>query len=250
MELKTFDNRRDLVLGGSQEETIQDCVEQWISVANASIAARGHFFVALSGGSTPKLIYKALAASQTRVDWSKVSLFWSDERAVGPTDPESNYHMAMKEGNLQSLPFVQENIFRMQAETAIEENALAYEQLIKQKLQGNPFDLIMLGMGEDGHTASLFPHTPALFVVNRLVVANHVPQKKTWRMTFTFECINAARHICIYALGQGKAEMVAKVLTAPFSPDDLPIQRVGTTQHKATYFLDKQAAHTLLATLP
>lgn len=243
MEIK-FDERRKLAIPGNNQATIDYAVEHWIKVANESIARFGNFAVALSGGSTPKLIFEELVKNKGRVDWSKVLVFWSDERAAPPTDKESNYHMAMMEAGLQNLPIPKENIFRMVAESDIEKNALAYENLIKEKLK-RPFDLIMLGMGEDGHTASLFPHTKALEVIKRLVVANHVPQKNTWRMSFTFECINQAAHIVLYALGSSKASILEKVLTGPFNPDEYPSQRVGTTGNPALFILDEEAFSSL-----
>jgi 6-phosphogluconolactonase len=233
MEVIKIDERRSVVIGGNHQETIRYAAEEWIKIANESIERSGSFVVALSGGSTPKLIYQEL--KKATLPWEKIFLFWSDERAVPPDSTESNYHMAMSEAGLNSLPIPKENIFRMQAESDIEKNAVAYEKALKK------FDLIMLGMGEDGHTASLFPHTDALHVVNRLVVANYVPQKKSWRMSFTFECINQARHICVYALGKEKAEMLARVLKSPFNPDELPLQRVGTVDHKALFIIDEEA---------
>lgn len=245
--VQAYDDRRDIVIPGNTLEAIAFCVEQFIDIAQESIRDHGFFSVALSGGSTPKAIYQSLSSpfNSSRVDWKRVLLFWSDERSVPKDDPESNYHMAMTSG-FATLPIPQENIFRMQAEDNIEENAKAYESLIKVKLGGKPFDLVMLGMGEDGHTASLFPKTHGLHTKERLAIANFVPQKNTWRMTLTFECINASRNIDIYILGKGKAEMLRKVLTAPYDPDTFPIQRIGIPEHKALLVLDKDAAAGIL----
>ncbi|NGX54403.1 MAG: 6-phosphogluconolactonase [Chlamydiae bacterium] len=235
-----IDDRRTLIVPGDHEETLRYCVDHWISCANQAIAKRGFFAVALSGGSTPKLIYKRLSSQEnsSKVDWSKVFLFWSDERSVSPESPDSNYHMALEEGGLSKLPIPKENIHRMVAEKDIEENARAYETLVAQK---QPLDLVMLGVGEDGHTASLFPHTEALNSQKRLVVANHVPQKQTWRMSFTYDCINAASQICLYVLGPGKADILAKVLTSAYDPSTYPSQGVGTAAHKALWIADSEA---------
>ncbi len=147
---------------------------------------------------------------------------------------------------LNKLPIPPENIFRMEAEESIEEKAAAYEALIRLKICDESFDLVMLGMGEDGHTASLFPHTHALHTKDRLVVANFVPQKKTWRMSFTFECINNARTICIYVMGEAKADVVVSTLMGNYTPDEFPIQRVGTPSHKALWILDQAASKKLV----
>lgn len=237
-----FDECRDIIIPGDYDQTLDFCTKQFIQIAQLAIESQGFFNVALSGGSTPSALFKQLANSENRnkVEWGKVRLFWSDERAVPPSDPSSNYHMAMESG-FNTLPLKPENIFRMHAEENIEQNALAYEALIKTHVPNCAFDLIMLGMGEDGHTASLFPKTHALHAEERLVVANYVPQKNSWRMTFTFECINSGKNIAIYVLGKSKAEMVKKVLTSPYDPDVLPVQRVGTPTHKALWIADKAA---------
>jgi 6-phosphogluconolactonase len=133
----------------------------------------------------------SLPASIKRIDWSKIFLFWSDERPVPPEHPESNFFMAMQAG-LAKLPIPSSQIFRMHAENEIEKRAREYEKTIQRVLNGRPFDLMMLGMGEDGHTASLFPDTKGLDAKDQLIIANFVPQKKSWRMTVTFKCINNA----------------------------------------------------------
>lgn len=242
-KLKAFDVRRDLVVPGDQEKTLQFSIDLFIHLANTAISSHGYFSVALSGGSTPKAIYQGLAQSkyQNAVDWKKVLLFWSDERCVPKDHPDSNYKMAMDAG-FSKLPIPKENIFPMPCEGDLEADSLKYEHLITTKIPTKAFDLMMLGMGEDGHTASLFPKTHGLHAANRLVTANYVPQKETWRMTLTFECINASKTIAIYVLGKSKAAMVKHVLTSPYEPDSLPIQRIGTPTHKALWILDQEAA--------
>ncbi len=235
-----WDARRDIVKGGDPEKTLSFCADHFVKVHEESVSKRDSFYVALSGGSTPKALFSLLTKPPyvSKINWSKVHLFWSDERSVGPQDPESNFHMAMEAG-FSKVPIPVSQIHRMVAEKEIEQNALAYEKLIK----GHEFDLVMLGMGEDGHTASLFPGTEGLKVKNRLVIANYIPQKNTWRMTLTFECINAASHIAIYVLGKSKQEMVKQTLT---SQEGLyPIEHIGTEQHKALWILDDAAASLL-----
>lgn len=251
MKEYTFDERRKIALPGSEEETLAFCVDHWIKLANSAIADHGFFAVALSGGSTPKKIFQRLSSPEnaSKIDWSKVYLFWSDERSVPPDHPDSNYKMAMEEGNLSILSIPKDHIFRMEAEQYHEGSAEAYEKLIKEVLKGDRFDLIMLGIGEDGHTASLFPHTSALEVKGRLVVANHVPQKKSWRVTFTYELINAANNICFYVLGAGKAAIVEQVLTSPLQFYDFPSQNVGTDEHPALWIIDEAASKNILVLL-
>lgn len=245
--IQAYDDRRDIVIPGDAKAAIVFCVEQFIEIAQESIADHGFFAVSLSGGSTPKAIYQTLSHPpySAQVEWKRVLLFWGDERAVPKDHPDSNYHMAMTAG-FGTLPIPKENIFRMQAEDNIEENAKAYENIIKAKLGGRPFDLMMLGMGEDGHTASLFPKTHGLHTVDRLAIANFIPQKNVWRMSLTFQCINASRNIDIYILGKDKADMLKKVLTTPYNSDIYPIQRVGTPDHKALLVLDRDAAAGIL----
>jgi len=172
------DEKRRLVVPGDYATTLAFCVQHWLQTGSEAIRKYGGFAVALSGGSTPKAIYENLAQPhhQKSIDWSKVWLFWSDERAVPPDHPDSNFRMAMEAG-FGKLPIPHAQILRMHAEVEIEKSAKEYEETIKKTLKGRPFDLIMLGMGDDGHTASLFPYTAALKITDRLVVANEIPQK-------------------------------------------------------------------------
>jgi 6-phosphogluconolactonase len=237
----TFDVRRKMAILNTEEEAIQYSAEYIVKVANEAIEKRGAFYVALSGGSTPKAIYKSLISQfSDAIDWSKVHLFFSDERAVGPNDPESNYKMAMDAG-FDQLPIPKSQIHRMQAEDEIENGALAYEELLNN-LPGALFDLVMLGMGDDGHTASLFPKTHGLHAEERLVIANFIPSKDSWRMSLTMECINHSRSILVCIFGEKKAAMVKKVFYGPYIPNDLPIQRVGTELNPALFVMDKPAA--------
>lgn len=242
LEILPIDERRDLICPGDRVQTLDFCVQHFVTTAQEAVASRGIFNVALSGGSTPKAIYAALSEPRFRqqLDWNKVHLYWSDERCVPPYHTDSNYHMAMEAG-FSKLHLPPENIHRMQAEGDVEAGALAYEKLIQAQIPGAHFDLMTLGLGEDGHTASLFPHTHGLHAENRLVIGNYVPQKETWRMTLTFECINRARSIVLYVLGKEKAPILAQVLSPPYNPDELPAQRVGISTNKALYIVDSGA---------
>lgn len=234
--------KREIVVPGDKKETVLFCVNHFIQIAQRAIEERGAFFVALSGGSTPKAIFESLVLPENarKIEWAKVHVFWSDERAVPPEDAESNYKMAMDAG-LKKLPIPPQQIHRMVAEKEIEKNALAYEKTIQKVLKGAPFDLMMLGMGEDGHTASLFPGTEGVNVTDHLAIANYIPQKKCWRMTLTFPCINASAHIAVYVLGEAKRKMLEKILGSAPS-EALPASLVGSKEHKALWICDTEAA--------
>ena len=226
------DARRDLIVLEDTAAAIAFATDHWLQCAAEAIKRRGRFTVALSGGSTPKAIYQALS-SQQQIDWNDIYLFWSDERPVPPDHPDSNYHMAMEAGLKGLIPTDQ--IYRMRAESDIERRAQEYEAQLPPDL----LDLVMLGVGEEGHTASLFPGTAAL-ESKKLVVANFVPKLNSWRMTFTLRAINESRLAVIYALGAAKQPIVQKMVTDPKASE--PASRVGTSQHRALWIVDRAAA--------
>ncbi len=241
--IQNFDERRNVALPGNYEQTLDFCVEYFFERALEAIEKKGFFTIALSGGSTPKAILKKLTQPHNikRLDWKKVYFFFGDERCVPPDHNDSNYKMAMNAA-LAFLKVPQKNIFRMVAESNAEKNAEHYAILISEKVPEGAFDLITLGMGEDGHTASLFPNTEALKVEDRWVTVNHVPQKQTQRMTLTYPIINRAHHICFFVLGPGKSERVASVLKGSYNPLQYPSQKIGTEESKALWILDNDAA--------
>jgi 6-phosphogluconolactonase len=243
--LKTFDDRRKIIVPGDDITTVQFCIEQFLSLAKEAIDDHDYFAVALSGGSTPKAIFQGILESKncSAVDWRRVLLFWGDERCVPQDHPDSNYRMAM-EAAFSKLPIPPENIFPMPVEGDLKHDAKVYEELIQNKTSGI-FDLVMLGMGEDGHTASLFPKTAALHEEKILVAENYIPGKNAWRMTLTCPCINVARNIIVYVLGANKAQMIKKVFLEPYQPDILPIQKIGTPSHPALWVMDSTAAELL-----
>lgn len=228
---------RKITILPTKEEALAYSANQWIATAKEAIQKQGSFSVALSGGSTPHGIYRLLVDKE--LDWEKVWLFFSDERAVPLDHPDSNYRMAMEAG-LGSLPIPKSQIFPMIGTGDLEANALDYEKILKER--GGSFDLMMLGMGDDGHTASLFPKTHALHTPGRLVVSNFLPEKNVWRLTVTYECINASQKTVLYVLGKSKAPMIKKVFLGPYIPDELPVQKVGTETHPALFILDQEAA--------
>jgi len=223
---------------------------QFAAKVEQAVATRGVARVAISGGSTPKTTFGLLADPAgpflTTIPWDKLYLYWVDERCVGPDDPESNYGVC-RDLLLSKVPIPAENVFRMEGELDPEEAANRYESVLRNsmKLEGaeSPaFDLLLLGMGPDGHTASLFPHTEALDAMNRLVVANHVPQKDTWRITLTWPVINQAAEVVFEIEGAGKADVLAEVLTGPRDPERLPSQMIRPSNGKLLFLLDEAAA--------
>jgi len=219
------------------------------SVASA-VAARGVARIAISGGSTPRTVFALLADPSapylTSIPWQQVQLFWVDERCVPPTHEESNYRMT-KAAMLDKIPLPTENIHRMEGELEPEEAASRYEAAIRTafRLEGAEtptFDMIWLGLGPDGHTASLFPHTEGLHEMARIVIANHVPQKDTWRITLTWPVIVQGREVAFLIEGEEKAEMVRTVFGGAYDPETLPAQLIRPASGKLTLLLDSAAA--------
>jgi 6-phosphogluconolactonase len=220
-----------------------------------AVATRGIARVALSGGSTPQATFKLLADPAgpfaATVPWDKVQLFWVDERCVGPDHPESNYGVA-RELLLSKVAIPEANVFRMEGELDPEEAASRYESTLRNvmKLEGaeSPaFDLVTLGMGPDGHTASLFPHTEGLNELGRLVIANHVPQKDVWRISLTWPVINQAAEVAFEVEGPSKTDVLAEVLVGPRDPERLPSQLIRPANGKLLFLLDEAAAAKLPA---
>ncbi len=219
------------------------------AVAQA-VAARGVARIAISGGTTPKAMFALLAdPSQPfakSIPWDKLQLYWVDERCVPPDNAESNFHMT-KEAMLSKVPLPAENIHRMEGELDPEEAASRYESVLRNtmRLEGAElpvFDLVLLGMGDDGHTASLFPHTAALHEMSRLAVANHVLQKETWRITLTWPVINQGRQVAFLIEGAGKTDILAEVLTGPRDSERLPSQLIRPANGNLEFLLDEAAA--------
>lgn len=211
--------------------------------------ASGRFTVALSGGSTPRAFHTLLAQSPYRdqVDWTQVHFYWGDERYVPPDDPESNFRMA-RETLLEHVPVGEGQIHRMPTDQADPEQAAAlYAQDLRQSFglatgQLPRFDLIYLGMGPDGHTASLFPHTAALAVAGALVVANYVPKLSTYRLTLTAPVLNAAANVAFLVAGPDKSDALVAVLEGPRAPEDYPSQLIAPADGTLYWIVDRAAA--------
>ena len=205
--------------------------------------------IALAGGQTPKPLYKRLTTNpyRRRIDWPQIHFFWSDERAVPPNHPDSNYNMA-RQTLLEPLSIPADRIHPMPADTPdVGRAALAYEQTIRHILPANAqnipvFDLILLGLGPDGHTASLFPGTCALHEQQRLIVANWVDAQNAWRMTMAYPLLQAASNIVILATGANKAHAVAQVLAPNADPNHWPAAGLTGRNAHITWILDNLAA--------
>jgi 6-phosphogluconolactonase len=226
---------------------------EFVRCAQKATADRGRFTVALSGGSTPKRLYQLLAAEpfRSQVDWGRVDFFWGDERCVPPDHPESNYRMA-REAMLASLPVPAERVHRMEAERPDRDAAARdYQDVLARVFGaaagGEPpaFDLALLGMGPDGHTASLFPHTDALRETVRWVVPNHVPQLHANRLTLTLPVFDRAREVLFLVAGADKAGRLVEVLAGPDDPERLPSQSIRPANGLILWFVDRAAAERL-----
>lgn len=235
-----------------------------VSIARGAIKERGNFFFMLSGGSTPRLLYERLTDFEyiSDLDWAKVQVFWGDERCVPPGHKDSNYRMA-RESLLDKVPIPPENVHRIQGELPPRVAATHYEGELRRsfhvdnnqesgenlpKVYVPVFDLILLGMGTDGHTASLFPGSSALFEEGRWFVAvehETPPPPLVPRVTATPEIINAGSNIFFLIAGANKAARLAQVIEGPSRPDDLPAQMIKPENGQLSWYVDQAAAREL-----
>ncbi len=219
---------------------IEAAAEQFVSVARSAIAKRGVFYVALAGGSTPKGLYQKLATSPyvEQIDWTRVHLFFGDERCVLPTHDESNFKMA-REAMIDHVPIPQTNVHRMPTEEGVApEVAIRYCWKMKEILQEQPLDLVLLGLGPDGHIASLFPDTAALEATT-MTTSLYVDKFESWRVTLTYPTINAARQVIVFIAGEAKADIVRDITTE--AVHGLPVQLLAP-QGEYYWFMDQAAA--------
>ncbi len=234
-----------------------ETAERLTSAAEKAVAERGRVRIAISGGSTPKAAFTLLADPGKpwfkRMPWDKLDLFWVDERCVPPDHPDSNYGMT-RAAMLDKVPLKPEQVHRMEGELEPQAAAARYESLLRNvfRLEGaeSPrFDVVQLGMGPDGHTASLFPHTEAIHEMARLVTANHVPQQKdSWRLTLTWPVINHASSVFFEIAGADKATVLQEVLMGPQDPERLPSQLIWPSSGILPMVLDQASAALLPAT--
>lgn len=233
------------------QDLFHAAADEVLQAANEAIAQRGRFTIALSGGSTPKSLYALIAANASAtVPWDRVLFFWGDERHVPPDDADSNYRMA-QETLLSKIPVPTANVFRIPAENPdADAAALAYEQTLRKVFNVSTgefprFDLILLGMGPDGHAASLFPGTAALQEKSRLVVANWVQKLNTSRITLTLPVLNAARNVSFLVSGGDKATVLREVLQGSAPGEKYPSKLVRPSAGKLIWFVDRAASSEL-----
>lgn len=232
-----------------KQALVQYTAERMVRMITATLDVNHRFSLALSGGSTPKPVYEMLAEKfSPYLDWSRIHLFFGDERAVAPDDEQSNYHM-VKEALLDHIDIPRENIYRILTETDPQTAAQMYDADIRTFFGDDDsyFDLNLLGMGEDGHTASLFPHTDALHEEDKLVIAHHVTAKgDLWRISQTFPTILRSSNIMFLVSGESKAEALKSVLEGDYAPDEYPSQVIARSEHPhIVWAVDSEAAKLL-----
>jgi 6-phosphogluconolactonase len=227
--------------------------ERFVDAAERAIADHDGFIVALAGGSTPRRMYELLAREPlvSRVSWSRVHVVWGDERCVPPTDAASNFRMA-REALLDHVPVPAGNVHRMHGEDDPARAAASYEATLRELLRtpsgppsaasGRNIDLALLGLGDNGHTASIFPGSAAVNERLRWVMGEYVPAVSMWRITLTAPVLNAAANVLFLVSGDAKATVVARVLEGPREPRELPAQLIAPTHGRVQWLVDRPAA--------
>jgi 6-phosphogluconolactonase len=238
----------DLKIYPDKNALNQAALQIFIDLADVSIREQGSFSVALSGGSTPRSLYQALAKPENarRLDWEHIHLFFGDERHVPLNHPDSNFRM-VQESLLDRILIPNENVHRVRAEIDVHRAARAYEETLRTHFKGEwpCFDLVLLGMGADGHTASLFPKSAGLKEEKSWFIANYAPEMETWRLTLTKNAINHARNILVVVQGEDKAQMLAEVLEGGHHPVETPIQMISPKNGRMVWLVDHDATQQL-----
>ena len=241
---------RQILIFDNAADVARAAADRFVEIARAAIDARGRFSVALAGGSTPKRAYELLASDdyKAQLDWTKVHIFFGDERCVPPDDAESNYRMA-NEALLSRVSIPPQNIHRMQGVGDAVANARLYDDELRtffNDAEWPRFDLIFLGMGDDGHTASLFPNSAALNEQQAWVAANWVEKLGVYRITLSLPAINHAAHVAFLVTGENKASRLAEVLGEAQSVEPLPSQLIHPLDGSLEWLIDKAAARNLV----
>jgi 6-phosphogluconolactonase len=248
--LQVFEAMADIRVFPDKDKLVQAAAELIVRLASEALAMSGRFSLALSGGSTPRPLYAILATEPfaRQVDWSLVHVFWGDERCVPPDDPRSNYQMA-REALLDLVPTPADHIHRIRGEDDPELAANDYERELRaffgQGKKGaidEAFDLVLLGMGEDGHTASLFPWSRALAERTRWAMPGRVDAASMWRITLTPVVINAAKNVTFLVSGNSKAQRLRDVIEGSMQPELLPAQAINPAHGRLIWLLDEAAA--------
>ncbi len=240
-------NRKVIKIFKDSSELSQYAANSFIEIANQSIEERGRFLVSLAGGNTPMKLYEALGDSySTKVEWTRVHFFWGDERCVPVDDAGNSY------GQTQKVLFDKidmTNMHRVMSELAPDEASKNYAQTLKEfaepPLEWPRFDLVLLGMGDDGHTASLFPGSPVNVDVPTLAVTANYQDRPANRVTITQIVFNSARNIFFLVTGAGKAETLLNVLSGEYKPDVYPAQRINPQNGNLIWLIDEAAASKL-----
>jgi 6-phosphogluconolactonase len=237
-------NKPEIIIAPELEKWAKRAADLIIQSGQHALEDRGEFSLVLAGGSTPHQVYRELAKRKDQLNWDQVYLFWGDERCVPLDHPDSNFLMA-KESLIAHLSIPQQNIFRLLGEIDPPLAAQDYEEMISAYFykKEKRFDTILLGLGDDGHTASLFPGTPALEENRRWVVENPHPYSDTTRLTMTFPALNSGRQIVFLVTGQNKAEVVSDILKRPSLHPAANV--TGSDETTISWLLDKQAANQL-----
>ena len=241
--------KREIIVCKDADELNRKAAAQYIALAGDAIARSGRFAVALSGGSTPAALYSLLAARDfcDRVDWPRVHLFWGDERCVPPDHPDSNFRM-VRENLLARIQIPTANIHRIMGEKEPRQAASVYEAELKNFFGAGAlprFDLIFLGLGDDGHTASLFPGTDAADETTRLVAVAYVERLRSHRLTLTLPVINAAEQVVFLVSGKSKAAIVGAVLGSDADSARYPAAMVRPSDGELTWLMTADAATNL-----
>ena len=244
---------REIELVADAHHLADAVAHRFVSAANAAVQARGEFIVALSGGSTPRPAYARLATEPfvSMVDWSRIHFLWCDERCVPTYHEQSNFRM-VRETLLDHVNVRDENVHRIQGEDDPAQAAANYERVLRALLrtpvgppqitQASRLDLVLLGLGSDGHTASLFPHATSLKADGEWVATSYVQSASMWRVTLTTALINAASQIAFVVSGEEKAVIVREVLEGPNRQDSLPAQLIVPVDGRVAWLLDAKAA--------
>jgi len=253
--MATVDRHVEILPGPT--ELTRAAADRIVTAAGEAVRATDRFVIALSGGSTPRALFALLATDPYRgsIDWSRVHIFFGDERSVPPDDPASNYRMA-REALLDHVPIPSHQVHRIHGEQSpAAAAAAAYERELRATFDtsegpprvtpGGRFDLVLLGMGDNGHTASLFPGLQAVRERQRWTVAEYVAEVSMWRVTLTPVVIDAAAEVMFLVQGAGKAAMLHRVLEGPRDPDQLPAQIVAPHDGRLVWLVDAAAASEL-----
>ena len=244
---------------GTQIKIVPDSVklarvaaDEFHRMAEAAVQERSRFAVAFSGGNTPRAVYSLLASEHKELPWDRIHIFFGDERHVSPDHPDSNFRMA-SESLLTKVPIPEKNVHRIRAELEADDAAKEYEQELREFFhlidhEWPRFDLVFLGIGEDGHTASLFPGSKALAEASRRVVANWVEKFKAFRITLSFPVLNHAAEVVFLVSGAGKAQILSEILRPGIKK--YPAQNVQPENGRLLWLVDQDAGSLLLPASP